>query len=493
MKRAILLDALAALLMLALPGASAAAGPPAPAPVPTGMVQAMKRDLGLSDADVRVRLDGEARAGRTDARLRADLGSAYAGSWVSGTRARLTVAVTDAGRAAVARRFGARVTVVRHSAAALATVKRALDRASAVPPAATVPGWYVDVRSNSVVVLANGDERDAAAFVAAAGVRGSAVEVVRTDEAPRPLHDIRGGDAYYPGPYRCSIGFPVGGGFVTAGHCGSTGTPTDGFNRVTMGRVAGSSFPGNDYGWVRTESTWTPRPWVNDYAGGVVAVAGSAEAAVGASVCRSGSTTGWHCGTIQAKDSTVNYPDGVVTGLTRTNACAEKGDSGGSWLSGDQAQGVTSGGSGNCGTGGTTYFQPVGEILGAYGLTLVTTGGGTPNPPPPGPDPITCPADLPNKRTGTLAAGTTALLPWNSGFTAIQGEHTACVVGPAGTDFDLYLERFSISTDWTVVARSTGSGSTKKLRWTDAYGSYRYRVVAAAGAGAYTLTYRYPG
>ncbi len=52
--------------------------------------------------------------------------------------------------------------------------------------------------------------------------------------------------------------------------------------------------------------------------------------------------------------------------------CAEPGDSGGSFISGSQAQGVTSGGSGNCTYGGTTYFQPVNEILRVYGLTLVT-------------------------------------------------------------------------------------------------------------------------
>ena len=32
---------------------------------------------------------------------------------------------------------------------------------------------------------------------------------------------------------------------------------------------------------------------VNDYKGGTVAVRGSTEAAVGAAICRSGSTTGW--------------------------------------------------------------------------------------------------------------------------------------------------------------------------------------------------------
>ena len=105
-----------------------------------------------------------------------------------------------------------------------------------------------------------------------------------------------------------------------------------------------------------------------------------ADAAVGASVCRSGSTTGWHCGTIQARDASVTYSQGTVSGLIRTNVCAEPGDSGGSFIAGTQAQGVTSGGSGNCSSGGTTYFQPVNEILSAYGLTL-TTGEAAPHRP----------------------------------------------------------------------------------------------------------------
>ena len=53
------------------------------------------------------------------------------------------------------------------------------------------------------------------------------------------------------------------------------------------------------------------------------------------------------------------------------------GGSGGSLVSSPsgstvQAQGMTSGGSGNCSSGGTTYYQKVNEALSAYGLTLVT-------------------------------------------------------------------------------------------------------------------------
>jgi streptogrisin C len=33
---------------------------------------------------------------------------------------------------------------------------------------------------------------------------------------------------------------------------------------------------------------------------------------------------------------------------------------------------MTSGGSGDCTSGGTTYFQPVNEALSAYGVSLLT-------------------------------------------------------------------------------------------------------------------------
>lgn len=69
--------------------------------------------------------------------------------------------------------------------------------------------------------------------------------------------------------------------------------------------------------------------------------------------------------------------------------------SSGSFISGDQAQGMTSGGSGNCSSGGTTFFYPVNPALQAYGLTLVTNGGGGPTDPP---------TDPPEQ--GTWAVGT---------------------------------------------------------------------------------------
>ncbi|WP_433392298.1 ricin-type beta-trefoil lectin domain protein [Micromonospora sp. KLBMP9576] len=356
----------------AAPGQAAASG------ASPALVEAMSRDLGLTAAQVDERLRTEAAAPVVERRLRARLGPGFAGAWIPADGRRLTVAVTDATLAAAARAEGADVTVVTRNERTLDSVKHALDRRSGTADPRDIHGWHVDVARNSVVLTVRpGAAAKAAAYARASGVPADAIRVVTSPDAPRPLHDIRGGDQYViNGNTLCSVGFAVVGGFVTAGHCGGVGSPTLGFNNVSQGTFAGSSFPGNDYGWVRTNGSWTPQPWVNNHAGGNVAVAGSQDAAIGSSVCRSGRTTGWRCGTILGRNETVNYPQGAVSGMTRSNACAEGGDSGGAWVSGNQAQGVTSGGSGNCTTGGTTWFQPVNEILGVYGLSLVTTGGG---------------------------------------------------------------------------------------------------------------------
>ncbi|RKR91155.1 streptogrisin C [Micromonospora pisi] len=364
---------LAAGMLATLPqAASAKPSTEAAAPdVSVEILDAMQRDLGLTADQVQTRLAADSRAAKAEESLRGSLGSRFGGAWlVDGSQ--VVVGVTDTAAAERVRAAGAQPKLVARSEAALTAIKDTLDaKGNAAPKSVT--GWYVDVTSNTVVVQATPDGvASAAGFAAASGAPAGAVRVAVSAEVPQTYYDVRGGDAFYIGSGRCSIGFSVNGGFVTAGHCGSTGQAVSGSNRVAMGSFAGSSFPGNDYAWVRTNSNWVPRGVVNRYSGSTtVAVRGSTESAVGASICRSGSTTGWRCGTVQAKNQTVRYSQGSVGGLTRTNACAEPGDSGGSWLSGNQAQGVTSGGSGNCSSGGTTYFQPVREILSAYGLSLV--------------------------------------------------------------------------------------------------------------------------
>ena len=370
----------AASTLLALCSGLSALAAPMPAAVPLSIpealpevLSAMRRDLGLSPEQALRRMAAEALAAHTEKRLSAALGDTFGGAWMNEEGTQLIVGITDEASATEVLRAGAAPKRVERSFTQLLRMQSALDQ-NAGRSSRGIHGWRVDVATNSIVVMAL-DETLGREFLAASGLEGEGVRVELSREEFQPLYDTRGGDAYYPGNARCSIGFAVNGGFVTAGHCGGVGTNTTG-SGVAQGTVRGSTFPGADQAWVQTNGSWVSQPWVNNYAGGNANVAGSNEAAVGSSVCRSGSTTGWRCGTIQARNATINYANGPVYGAVQTNACAEGGDSGGSWISGDQAQGVTSGGSGNCSSGGTTFFYPLKPILQAYGLTLKTSGGG---------------------------------------------------------------------------------------------------------------------
>lgn len=102
-------------------------------------------------------------------------------------------------------------------------------------------------------------------------------------------------------------------------------------------------------------------------------ITGAGDAVVGQSICKSGSTTGVTCGTVQATNVTVNYAEGSVYGTVQTDVCTQPGDSGGSWFSGSTAIGITSGGTvGGCSQAGfQSFFQPATEALSAYGVSLM--------------------------------------------------------------------------------------------------------------------------
>jgi streptogrisin C len=363
------------------------------------VLHALRRDLGLTAAQARQRLTNEAEAGTRAGRLHNALGTRFAGAWVHGkTSAGLTVATTDKADVAAIEAGGADAKVVKVALADLRSVKTKLDKAAAATKGRQTPVRYVDIRNNRVTVQAT-SRAAADALLKAARVDRTRVAVKVSKDQPRALYDITGGDAYYINDEaRCSVGFSVTKGeqqgFVSAGHCGSKGDTTTGYNQVAQGTFQDSVFPGHDYSWVATNDDWTATPHVKGEGGADVTVSGSVEALVGASVCRSGSTTGWHCGTIEEHDTSVTYPEGTVDGVTRTTVCAEPGDSGGPYVSGSQAQGVTSGGSGDCTSGGTTYYQPVNPALSAFGLTLTTDTATTETP-----------GTTPEPQSGTWAAG----------------------------------------------------------------------------------------
>jgi len=361
----------------AAPTAGAAPAPQTPTEPAeaTTMAEALERDLGLNAAEATDLIDAQETALEVDAQATEAAGEHYGGSLFDTDTHTLTVLVTDSAAVSGVEAAGAEASVVEHGLDGLAALVSDLDGADAQDG---VVGWYPEVESDTVVIeTLEGSNADVDALLSSAGIDPADVRVETTDEAPEVYADIVGGIAYtIGGGTRCSVGFPASDssgqpGFVTAGHCGTTGSSVSVGNG--SGVFAQSIFPGNDAAFVRGTSNFTLTNLVSRYnSGSDVAVSGSTQAPIGSQVCRSGSTTGWHCGTIQARGQSVSYPEGTVTDMTRTTVCAEPGDSGGAYISGSQAQGVTSGGSGNCSTGGTTYYQEVNPMLNSWNLTLST-------------------------------------------------------------------------------------------------------------------------
>ncbi|MCT2588991.1 S1 family peptidase [Streptomyces sp. N2-109] len=252
--------------------------------------------------------------------------------------------------------------------------KAQLSQASSAVLDADVAGtaWHTDAKTGKVVVTV--DSRVSKAEIAQikkeAGGTAGALKIERTSGTFQKY--LQGGDAIYKGGSRCSAGFNVRSGstyyMITAGHCtdGGGNWYANSSRTTLIGPTVGSSFPTNDYGIVRYDGN-VSHPGT---AGGTD-ITSAVNASVGMSVTRHGSTTGTHSGSVTALNATVNYGGGdVVYGMIRTNVCAEPGDSGGSLRSGNRAVGLTSGGSGNCTFGGTTFFQPITEALNAYGVSV---------------------------------------------------------------------------------------------------------------------------
>ncbi|MEU3739310.1 MULTISPECIES: S1 family peptidase [unclassified Streptomyces] len=232
--------------------------------------------------------------------------------------------------------------------------------------------WSVDKATNRLVVTADStvSKAEIAKIREAAGSNADALKVERTPGKFNKL--ISGGDAIYASSWRCSLGFNVRSGstyyFLTAGHCtdGAGTWWSNSGHTTTIGSTTGSSFPTNDYGIVKYSGSVSHPGTV-----GSQDITSAGNATLNQTVTRRGSTTGIHSGKVTGLNATVNYGGGdIVYGMIKTTVCAEPGDSGGPLYAGTKAIGLTSGGSGNCSSGGTTFFQPVTEALSAYGVSV---------------------------------------------------------------------------------------------------------------------------
>ncbi|MFG2881336.1 S1 family peptidase [Streptomyces sp. NPDC048297] len=314
-------------------------------------------------------------AGDTSAALVARLGTARtAGSWI-GADGRPVVAVTGPEAAAQVRRAGAVAKVVDHSMDELKSATATLRSAPRVAGTA----WSVDYRANRVVVLADRtvSAGDWSRMTQVATDIGGFVHMERTKGTFTTR--LNGAQPILSTGGRCSAGFNVTDGqrdfILTAGHCGPSGSVwfANGRGERQLGQTVDSAFPGSDFSLVRYDSgrAGDGADIVAIGGGKGVLITGAADPAVGQRVFRSGSTSGLHDGQVTGLDATVNYPEGTVTGLIQTDVCAEPGDSGGPLFSDGVALGVTSGGNGDCTTGGTTFFQPVTKALTALNVRLL--------------------------------------------------------------------------------------------------------------------------
>ncbi|MCL6673775.1 MULTISPECIES: S1 family peptidase [Streptomyces] len=331
-------------------------------------------------------------ASGTGASLISRLGTARtAGTWID-SAGRTVVAVTDEKAAAQVERAGAKAKMVGHSMNELKAATRTLRSAPRVAGTA----WVMDYRTNRIVVQADStvSASDWSSMTKVASGIGGFVQMQRAQG--RFTTRLNGAQPILSTGGRCSAGFNVTNGqsdfILTAGHCGPKGSTwfADNQGNQQLGTTVQSNFPGNDFSLVQyaSGSAGQGADIVAIGNGNGVRITGVADAAVGQRVFRSGSTSGLHDGEVKGLDATVNYPEGTVTGLIETNVCAEPGDSGGPLFSDGIALGVTSGGSGDCTTGGTTFFQPLTKAMQALGVQLIVSKqaaagqGGSPTPAP---------------------------------------------------------------------------------------------------------------
>lgn len=186
---------------------------------------------------------------------------------------------------------------------------------------------------------------------------------------------IGGGSVLFTlgGDLRCTAAFAAtGGGYghliVGPGCSGVGATNLYSGSNVLVGPVVAETLA---YAVVRVTNTaaWTLHGGIDT--GSVHHTITSLKTApVGSSVCLIQRMTGFHCGTVTAVNQTVAYPQGTVTGLSRTNICLEPGLGPIAFISGDRAVGVPFG-SGSCSSGGYGYFTPITRILSTYGLALM--------------------------------------------------------------------------------------------------------------------------
>lgn len=374
-----------AALLTAGSGAAVASAAPAPAPgpgLPAALVSAVARDLKLTPDQYLHRADLAQRLGSFEAKARSNYPAAFAGAWLD-TSGRPIVALADAPTKPAARAAavaaGFTVKDVAKNETTLRNEKSAFEKWLAGQPAAVanlIRGSAIDTVNNAIAVrvdrVAGGMQLPS--FIDPGRIITTAPPVAG-EQTTMPTAGLIAGQAPGPAviggqPYaaivgkralRCSAGFngTDGAGHVvniTAGHCDpnipAAGTPAAPAIFAVHGTAIGEplgvfakSVLGNhDYSILRINDQSRARFQNNlvAAAGPPVPVTGVAVPVVGAPACKSGSRTGFSCGTVNAVEQSVQVGDRQLTNSFSMNVCALPGDSGGTVVTGTRALGISS-------------------------------------------------------------------------------------------------------------------------------------------------------
>jgi aqualysin 1 len=125
-----------------------------------------------------------------------------------------------------------------------------------------------------------------------------------------------------------------------------------------------------------------------------------------------------------------------------------------------------------------------------YAPLTADDGGAPPPPPPPPPDGAPC-TDC-TAYSGTLSgAGDYDIHPDGRYYYSGSGTHSGWLRGPAGTDFDLYLQKWN-GWWWATVARAESTSSEESISYAGGTGYYRWIAQSYSGSGSYTFWLRKP-
>lgn len=94
--------------------------------------------------------------------------------------------------------------------------------------------------------------------------------------------------------------------------------------------------------------------------------------------------------------------------------------------------------------------------------------------------------------TGSLTAGASQYQPnGNYFYVSKSGTHLGYLRGPAGADFDLYLQKWNGST-WVTVKSGTSATANEDVSYSGTAGYYVWRIYSYRGAGSYQFWMKRP-